>query len=157
MKWVLIIGLVTIIMIIALSVSRQYREKYEFYTHLKIFLEDYKVNISFKQSKIHEFLVGRKETGSFDEFIAMFKDYLKTNTCDLNRLKLLESEEKQEIEKIIKSLGNYDLKNELLQLEGWIATVNRRLEKATEDKIKLCPMILKLSLLFAIGIAILLL
>ncbi len=143
-------------MLIALSVMRQYREKYEFYTSFKKFLEEYKINISFKQNKIYEFLDKISSCKNFNVFLNCYKEYLKVGNTDFSKIKVLDSEEVTELYNITASLGKFDLKNELLQLEGFILTVNDRLDKARIDKDKLCPMILKLSLLFALGVAILL-
>ena len=57
---------------------------------------------------------------------------------------------------IVKNIGKYDAKNEVQQLDTFLLTVDTRLSKALEDKNKLCPMIIKLALLFAIGLSILL-
>ena len=44
MKWLLIIVLVFVIMIIAYSLSEQYKDKYDFYLNLKNFLNQFKIN-----------------------------------------------------------------------------------------------------------------
>ena len=56
----------------------------------------------------------------------------------------------------MKNIGRYDVRNELGQIDSFLATIEVKLKKALDDKNKLSPMILKLSLLFAIGLAILL-
>ena len=156
MKWILIITLIVIIMIIASSVSRQYKEKFEFYTNLKIFLEKYKINVSFQQTKLNDILLVDRSNKSYEIFILAFKEFLKTGELSMDNLKILDVDETIELERIIRSLGLYDVKHELTQIDGFILTISGRLEKAERDKNKLCPMILKLSLLFAIGVSILL-
>ena len=49
-----------------------------------------------------------------------------------------------------------NVENELCQLENFMIKIDNELKKAEQEKVKLCPMILKLSLLFAIGVAIIL-
>ncbi len=156
MKWFLIIVLISAIMLIAYSVSEQYRDKFDFYTNLKLFLQQFKLNVSFRQQKINEFLNTIKPKKQFKLFVEDYKTYLKTNQLNLTNIKILEPDEREELSRLVTSLGNHDAKNEVHQLDGFLATLELNLTKATDDKNKLCPMILKLSLLFAIGLAILL-
>lgn len=156
MKWFLIIVLISAIMLIAYSVSEQYRDKFDFYTNLKLFLQQFKLNVSFRQQKINEFLNTIKPKKQFKLFVEDYKTYLKTNQLSLTNIKILEPDEREELSRLVTNLGNHDAKNEVHQLDGFLATLELNLTKATEDKNKLCPMIIKLSLLFAIGLAILL-
>ena len=55
-KWILIIILIVVIMLIAYSVSEQIRDKYDFFNNLKQFLNQFKINVAFRQEKINEFL-----------------------------------------------------------------------------------------------------
>jgi len=143
-------------MLIAHSISEQYKDKYDFYNNLKLFLNQFKINISFRQEKINDFLNKTKAKKQFNLFINSYKNYLKTNELDLSQIKILNDEEKNDLENIIKNIGKYDTENEIKQLDNFLLTVDMKLDSAMQDKNKLCPMILKLSLLFAIGLAILL-
>lgn len=156
MRIILIIVFILIIMIIALSVSKQYIEKTKFYNRLKIFLEELKVNMSFKQAKLKECLSLHEESKTFRQFIMAYKEYLDTGMLNFDNIKILNNEEIEELINIISSIGRFDVKNEILQLDSFIAKVNTRLNNANEEQKKICPMIIKLSLLFAIGIVILL-
>ncbi len=156
MKWLLIIVLIAVIMFIAYSLSEQYKDKYDFYFNLKNFLNQYKINVSFRQEKINEFLSGLTPKRQFKIFIEGYKNYLKTDKLNLQEIKALDTEEKNELEHIVTHIGSLDSKNEIGQVESYILSIDTKLNKALEDKNKLCPMILKLSLLFAIGLAILL-
>lgn len=156
MKLVLIIVLICVIMIIATALSNQYKDKYDFYNNLINFLNQFKINISFKQEKIIQFLNKVKAKKQFTLFIDAYKDYLNSGKLDLTKITLLDCEEILELEEIIKSLGKYDIKTELTQLDLFISKMKIKQEKANEDKNKLCPMIIKLSLLFAVGLAIIL-
>lgn len=156
MKWFLIIVLISAIMLIACSVSEQYKDKFDFYTNLKLFLQQFKLNVSFRQQKINEFLNTTKPKKQFKLFIEAYKAYLKTNKLDLSAIKILEDEDREELTNLVSNLGALDAKNEIHQLDGFLAQLEIKLKKATEDKNKLCPMIIKLSLLFAVGLAILL-
>ncbi len=157
MKWVLIISLIVVIMLIAVALSRQYSEKFIFYTNLKLFLEQFKINISFRQKKISDFLLEVKANKVFMNFIDCYQDYLHNGQIDLSKIKTLDSDEMREIEMIIKGIGRYDVKNEILQIDTFINIITVRLDTASREKEKLCPLIIKLSLLFSIGLAILLL
>ena len=156
MKWFLIIVLICAIMLIAYAVSEQYKDKFDFYNNLKLFLQQFKINVSFRQEKINEFLNNIKPKKQFKIFIDEYKSYLKTNEINLSNLKLLDDEEKEELASFICNLGKFDVKTEINQLENFLAALELKLTKASEDKNKICPMIIKLSLLFAIGLSILL-
>ena len=156
MKWFLIIVLICVIMLIAYAVSEQYKDKFDFYNNLKLFLQQFKINVSFRQEKINEFLNDIKPKKQFKIFIDEYKSYLKTNEINLSNLKLLDDEEKEELASLVCNLGKFDAKTEINQLENFLAALEFKLTKANEDKNKICPMIIKLSLLFAIGLSILL-
>jgi len=70
-------------MLIAHSISEQYKDKYDFYNNLKLFLNQFKINISFRQEKINDFLNKTKAKKQFNLFINSYKNYLKTNELDL--------------------------------------------------------------------------
>ncbi len=156
MKWVLIGVLIIVIMIIAYSVSEQYKDKFDFYSNLKSFLNQFKINLAFKQDKITEFLNKIECKRQFKIFIEAYKEYLNSDTLNLEKIKVLDEGEKAQLTSIVKDIGKHDARNELNQLEGFLLEIEEKLIKAKEDKEKICPMIIKLSLLFAIGLAILL-
>ena len=83
-------------------------------------------------------------------------NYLKTNQLDLTALKLLDDSEKKDLNRIILSIGKFDKTNEINQLDVFLLSVENKLKSAEESKTKMCPMIIKLSLLFAVAVAILL-
>lgn len=156
MKWFLIVVLITLIMLIARAVSEQYKDKYIFYSNLKDFLNRFKLNLSFKQETINDFLDKTKPQKHFKLFIEEYKRYLKESKMDFGSLKILSEEEKSQLENLVKSIGNMDVKNEICQIDSFLLEVDIQLKQAELNKQKLCPMILKLSLLFGIGLAILL-
>ena len=155
-KWILIIILIVVIMLIAYSVSEQIRDKYDFFNNLKQFLNQFKINVAFRQEKINEFLQKSNSKKQFKVFVDEYSNFLKTGELCLEKIKVLEEDDKQILQDIVKNIGKYDAKNEISQMELFLLTVDEKLAKANEDKNKLCPMIIKLSLLFAIGLAILL-
>ena len=144
------------IMLIAHAVSEQYKEKYDFYENLKNFLNKFKLNLSFKQEKIMNFLEKTNSKKTFNIFIKSYKQYIKNNELNLQEIKILTDEEKKQLINIIKNIGNLDAKNEINQINIFLEEIDIKLKNAENDKKKLCPMILKLSLLFAIGIGIIL-
>ena len=156
MKWFLIIVLIFIIMLIANAVSQQYKDKYDFYFNLKNLLNQFKINVSFKKEKILDFLNQQNAKKHFKILIESYKDYITSNELNLEKLEILNSEEKIQLKEILLNLGGFDTENEINQLNNFIALTNEKLEKAKEEKQKFCPMIIKLSLLFAIGLAIIL-
>lgn len=156
MKWILIIVLISAIMLIAFSLSEQIKDRYDFYQNLKLFLNQFKINISFRQEKIVDFLKKTNSKKQFKLFVQEYESYLKTGSMNLEKIKVLDHEDREILLDIMKNIGRYDVKNELGQIDSFLATIDVKLKKALDDKNKLSPMILKLSLLFAIGLAILL-
>lgn len=156
MKWILIGLLIVVVMLIAYSVSEQYKEKYDFYLNLKNFLNQFKLNLAFKQEKIINFLNNINAKKQFNLFIQEYKNYLNNNELNLSQIKILDDDEKQELTEIITNIGCMDAANEIQQLETFLLAVEEKLKTAEEQKQKLCPMILKLSLLFAIAVSIIL-
>ena len=155
-KWILIVVLIAVIMLIAYSVSEQIKDKYDFFNNLKLFLNQFKINVSFRQEKINEFLQKNNSKKQFKLFIEEYSNFLKTGELNLEKIKVLDDDDKDILQDIVKNVGKYDAKNEINQMDSFLATVDVKLVKANEDKNKLCPMIIKLSLLFSIGLAILL-
>ena len=143
-------------MIIARSLSEQYRAKYDFYNNLHQFLNKFKINLGFKQTKVMDFLKETKSQKDFKQFIESYKTYLETSNLDLSSIKILEDEEKKELEDIIQNTGKLNVNGELNQIESFLCAVEIKRTNAEENKNKICPMILKLSFLFAIGLSILL-
>ncbi len=156
MKWVLITILIFVIMLIAYAVSEQYKDRYDFYNNLKLFLNQFKINLSFRQEKITEFLNKTTCKKQFKIFIEEYKKFLQTNELNLDKIKVLDDADKKELVDIVTNLGKHDTKSELEQLNGFLLIIENKLQLANENKNKMCPMIIKLSLLFAIGLAIIL-
>ena len=156
MKIALIVLLVFMIMLIARKVSEQYKDKYDFYCNLHNFLCQFKINLSFKQEKIIEFLNNLTPRKQFKLFIDDYKEYLKTENLNFENLTFLDSEELLILEDIIKNIGKHDVKTEMGQLDSFIENINNKKMQSEQDKNKICPMIIKLSFLFAIGLVILL-
>lgn len=156
MKCILIIILISVIMLIAYAVSEQYKEKFDFYENLKTFFNQFKMNLNFRQDKILNFLNQTNSKKQFKLFILSYKQYLKTNELDLHSIKILNEDEINQLTDMIKSIGKFDSVNEIKQMETFLIEVDTKLKKAEKDKEKFCPMILKLSLLFAVALAILL-
>lgn len=157
MKWILITVLIVVVMLIAKSFTDQYVEKYNFYFNLKSFFNQFKVNLSFKKDKILEFLDSIKAKREFAKFKHAYVQFLSIGELNLDEIKVIDFDEKNRLKEMVLSMGKFDAKNEIIQLETYIIEIEDKLKKAEVDKAKLCPLILKLSLLFAIGFAIVLL
>ena len=156
MKITLIIILIFVIMLIARAFSEQYKDRYDFLNNLRNFLKHLRLNISFKQDKISKFLQNIEAKKQFKIFIKSYQKYLNSNEFDLKEITILEEDDKKILKDIIKNVGKFDAQNEINQLDNFLLIIEEKLSKAKEDKEKLCPMILKLSLLFAIGLSIVL-
>lgn len=156
MKIILIFVLLTVVMIVAFKVSSFIKYKYNFYVHLKEFLNEFKLNLSFKREKITDFLTKRQYSKSFDVFINSYKEYLKSGELNLSDLIYLDDDEKEQLKAITTSIGRLDTQSELAQIEEFIAQINMKLQTSEKEKNKLCPLILKLSFLSAISVIIIL-
>jgi len=156
MKWILILILIVVIMLIAKSLSEQYLDRFNFYYNLNQFLTKFKLNLAFRQTKVLDFLDSTNSKKQFRIFIESYKEYLKTNKLDLSKIKILEDSERQELEDIIVNIGRLDSKNEINQVESFLLSTSEKLQQAEKTKNKFCPMIIKLSFLFAVALAILL-
>lgn len=144
------------IMLIAKSVSDQYKDKFDFYENLYNFLCQFKVNLSFRQEKLTEFLNNVTAKKQFNIFVEDYKNYLAGKEMDFDNLIFLEQEEKDNLKIIISDIGKNDAKTEIEQLNGFIKTIETKKNQTEKDKNKICPLIIKLSLLFSIGLSILL-
>ena len=126
-KWILIIILVVAIMMIAYSVSEQIKDKYDFFNNLKQFLNEFKINLAFRQEKIDEFLKKNNSKKQFKIFIEEYSNFLKTGELCLEKIKVLEDEDKQMLQDIVKNIGKYDAKNEINQMESFLLMVDEKL------------------------------
>ena len=157
MKWILTVVLIVVVMLIAKSFSNQYVERYDFYFNLKSFLVQFKLNLTFKKDKINDFLNSIKAKKQFEKFKAAYCSYIESGDLDLEEVNIIDFEEKNRLKDMILNIGKYDAKSEIIQLDTFIAEIDEKVKIANDNKSKICPLILKLSLLFAIGVAIILL
>lgn len=154
-KIFLIIVLVALIIYIAKGVAKQYSDKLEFYKNLKNFFDIYKLNIGFKKDKLKEIVLNFSSKGDAQ---ILFKNYLEflENSKDLTcETTLINEQEKTEIIDILKALGQGDYSTEKEKLKITEEYMTKQIEKAQSNKDKICPLIVKLSILFAILVAIL--
>ena len=93
MKIVLIVILIFMIMLVAKKVSEQYKDKYDFYCNLHSFLCQFKINLSFKQEKIIEFLNSLTPRKHFKLFIEDYKQYLDSGVINFENLTFLDADE----------------------------------------------------------------
>ncbi len=156
MKYVLIITLIVLIVLVAIKISNQYRDKFIFFDDLYTFLDMLKMNVGFKQDKLDDMISKAKGNKHFDCFISDYKKFLTTNEISFSNLNLLNDDEKMELEYMLKNLGKYDQINEEKQIESFIKTISKNRETAEKEKDKLCPLIVKLALFLALGIVIIL-
>lgn len=157
MKYILMIVLVAAIMLISQGVCKQYRERYTLFEALSEFLRQMRLNLSFQKQKIKEILNRATIRKTSKEIYMSYLSYLEDGTSiDLGFIKVLDETEKEQITNMLLSLGKNDTSGELKQLDAYDVYLQDKLQAAKAEKDKNCPLITKLSLLFAIGLAILL-
>ncbi|MBQ8431049.1 MAG: hypothetical protein IJX26_03840 [Clostridia bacterium] len=156
MKLGLMILLVILIMVIANGISKQYRERNYLFVNLFQFLSKYELNIGFKKEKMISIVNDFKGQGDIEEVLQTYKKYLIDNKeINLDNIKNLTDEERLFLNDMFVQLGNCDYQTEKNQLIIFKDYIQQKKTETEAQKNKYCPLILKLSLLFAIGLAIL--
>lgn len=156
MKFILLIALVAVIMLVAQGVSKQYKEKYALYEALGDFFRQMRLNLSFQKQKIKEILNQATIKKHNKEIYTAYLNYLDNGkTLDLSEVRILDDTETEQITNMLLSLGKNDASGELKQLDAYDIYLRDKIETTRRDKDKYCPLITKLSFLFAIGLAIL--
>ncbi len=144
-------------MLISQGVCNQYRERYAVFEALSEFLRQMRLNLSFQKQKIKEILNRTQIRKTSKEIYTSYLSYLENGTnLDLSFVKVFDQAEQEQITNMLLSLGKNDTSGELQQLNAYENYLKDKLQTAKEERDKRCPLITKLSLLFAIGLAILL-
>ena len=156
MKYLLMFALIGVIMLVAQGVCRQYRERYAIYESLNDFFRQMRLNLSFQKQRINQILnqTTLKRVNK-DVFIAYLNYLDKGDKLELDFVKVLDATERVQIVDMLRSLGKNDTYGELKQLDAYDIYLKDKMDKTKAEMDKYCPLITKLSLLFAIGLAIL--
>ena len=156
MKYLLMFALIGVIMLIAQGVCKQYRERYAMFESLGEFFRLMRLNLSFQKQKIKEILNQTSLKRNSQEIYTTYLNYLDKGTnIDISFVRILDDNEQEQITNMLRSLGKNDVSGELKQLEAYDTYLKSKIEYTKAEKEKYCPLITKLSLLFAIGLAIL--
>ena len=154
-KIALLITLVIMIMLIALGVVKQYRERHNLFLELSMFLNEYELNIGFKKDKLKA-IISNFNAGSNTKTIlnSYLDNFNNTDNLKLDNIKILQTDEQSYLVSMFGKLGRSNYENEKLQLGYFKAWISEKLNEAKDKTTKLCPLIIKLSLLFALGLAV---
>lgn len=156
MKYILMMCLIGVIMIVAQGVCKQYRDKHALLEALGDFFRQMQLNLNFQKQKIKEILnQATIRKVNKDIYIAYYNYLDKGEKLDISFANILDDTEQEQITNMLLSLGKNDTTGELKQLESYEMYLRDRIENARRDKDKYCPLITKLSFLFAVGLAIL--
>jgi len=156
MKYVLMFALIGVIMVVAQGVCKQYKERCILFEALGEFFRQMQLNLNFQKQKIKEILNQATLKRSNKEIYITYLDYLeKGTTINLNHITLLDNAEQEQVTRMLHSLGKNDTAGELKQLESYEIYLKDKIENARREKEKYCPIITKLSFLFALGLVIL--
>ena len=143
-------------MIVAQGVCIQYRDKHALLEALGDFFRQMQLNLNFQKQKIKEILnQATIRKVNKDIYIAYYNYLDKGEKLDISFANILDDTEQEQITNMLLSLGKNDTTGELKQLESYEMYLRDRIENARRDKDKYCPLITKLSFLFAVGLAIL--
>ncbi|MBQ7797716.1 MAG: hypothetical protein IJ371_01180 [Clostridia bacterium] len=156
MKYILMLCLIGVIMIVAQGVCRQYRERYALFEALGEFFRQMRLNLSFQKQKIKEILNQATIKKTNKDIYMAYLGYLEKGTpLDLSFVRILDDIEGEQITNMLRSLGKNDTGGELKQLDAYDIYLKDKIDATRREKDKYCPLITKLSFLFAIGLAIL--
>ena len=156
MKYILMLCLIAIIMVISQGVCNQYRERYALYESLGEFFRQMRLNLGFQKQKIQQILTQTSLKRSNKDIYNAYLNYLNNGVgLDLTFIKVLDDNEQQQMSNMLYSLGKNDTSGELKQLDAYEVYLNDKIERTRAEKEKYCPLITKLSFLFAVGLAIL--
>ena len=143
-------------MVIAQGICRQYRERCSLFEALNDFFRQMRLNLNFQKQKIKEILNRAQIRKANKDIYTTYLEYLdKGTSIDLNFVKVLDQAEQAELTDMLLSLGKNDASGELQQLDSYDIYLKDKIDIARKDRDKYCPLITKLSFLFAIGLAIL--
>lgn len=156
MKYILMLCLIGVIMLVAQGVCKQYRDRYSLYEALGDFFRQMRLNLGFQKQKIREILNQTTLKRVNKEIYMAYLDYLdKGSDLYLDFVKILDDNEQEYLRKMLISLGKNDTNGEIKQLDSYEIYLKDKIEKTKQENEKYCPLIIKLSFLFAIGLAIL--
>ncbi len=139
-------------MMIARAVAKNYKERHKIYCDIWDFVQNYKLNVGFKKEKIK--LLTQKYTDK-TTVLGCYNEYISSGKFDLNDVKLLDADEKEQIKDYFVQLGNGDFETEKKLIEIVEEYFKQKIDETKRIKDKWCPMIIKLSFLFSLGVAIL--
>ena len=143
-------------MLVAQGVSRQYSERHDIFVAINEFFRQMSINLGFQKQKIKQILDHASLKKVNKEIYVAYLNYLdKGKELDLSFVKVLDDSENEYITSMLKSLGKNDVANEIKQLESYQLYLKDKIDRTRAEKEKYCPLITKLSFLFAIGLAIL--
>ena len=156
MKYILMLCLIGVIMLVAQGISAQYRERFALFESLGDFFRQMRLNLSFQKQKIKEILnqatIRKTNKGIYTAYL----NYLEKGTSlDISFVSILDDSEQEQITKMLLSLGKNDTSGELKQLDAYDIYLKDKIEATRREKDKYCPLITKLSFLFAVALAIL--
>ncbi|MBQ7880853.1 MAG: hypothetical protein IJ358_03320 [Clostridia bacterium] len=156
MKYILMLALIGVIMLVAQGISKQYKDRYLMFEALGDFFRQMRLNLTFQKQKIKEILNQATLRKTNKDIYTAYLNYLEKGTpLDLAFVSVLDDMEEEQITKMLLSLGKNDTAGEIKQLDAYDIYLRDKIETTRREKEKYCPLITKLSFLFAVGLAIL--
>ena len=156
MKFVLMICLIIVIMLVAQGVCKQYRDRCALFEAVNDFFRQMRLNLGFQKQKIKEILKQATIKKTNKDIYTAYLNYLENGTpLSLNFVRILDDEEERHITNMLKSLGKNDTAGEIKQLDAYGIYLKDKIEVTRRERDRYCPLITKLSFLFAVGLAIL--
>ena len=147
--------------ILGILLSQNYKKRYLVYQEVEDFLRQYKLAISFSQTKIKDVVINFIR--SQDKILFPFNDYInylaKSNEMTNFKLNLetkLSINEIQELELIFNGLGSLGMDEEMEKTQSLIDRIHLKSEEKMLEFKKYANLYIKLGLIFGLGLGIIL-
>lgn len=160
MKVILIVVLCVITTYIGYLLSRQYKQRRDLYVNLKDFVDKISSEIKFKNSSIKDLCLSYEKNYN-GEFLKILKTYTKSldeksefSLDDIAVVKSYTDEEKSLITNFFNSLGKFDLKTQIEDMNNFKRRFEEYCEDAKSEYKKYSSLFTKLGLIIGLAISI---
>lgn len=161
MKIALIIVLVCLCSAIGFGFSNGYKQRKNFFDAYVLFLQSLKTDINFSADKLNEIVKRAIQATSCKDFSNLLANYSNSLTArtELSKdalfkdVKLLTSQEKEQIFRFFSGLGKTDVFNQVEIISNELERGKSAFQKVKSDCEKYCPLFAKLGILTGLFLA----
>ena len=160
MKLILIVGLCAITRYIGYLLSKQYKLRRDLYVNLKDFVDKISAEIKFKNLSVKDVCLANEKSYN-GEFGKVIKSYLKCldekkdfSVDQVGVVKNYTDEERNLITNFFNSLGKFDLKTQIKDMDNFKCRFEEYCEEAKAEYKKYSSLFIKLGLIIGLAISI---